>query len=542
MSCLIHAATRQQIPESQTGPSTNTDNSATVSKLSCTAVDSLSHPSGNVQTIGVQPMNVDGDTPTLRPLAPRSADQPASSAIDITAARTSHPPDHPPQVQVSVSAHQALPNMVQMLGDRLGDCVTNAIKSSMAAHTDAVVKGVVEALPKGKGNHVASTESGRDDEDEITSERPRNLRSSGRKSKGPRGAANFLHVSDCCTLRLTHHSYPLLTGIQHAFRIFLRSKGLLPSKNDPLPTQVSEDVLRSFDRDGQPTPDITNVRLDWTASLIKSKWNKQTTGLLAEAFLLALQAGEYPEVKYDSKTMTIDSLTKMCAEKLNRVHERAHFSRVASETIDETILQAIHERPQRQLTRSRRNTRRQNVCHYGDVHLFTVSLLITQTYKRRQRIVAENGNTDPELWSQIRKVLNRLDVQGMSSDESDDEYSRAPIVNPRPQKRLRRVRLQWLNQQITDLFVAVETYDKTSIQHYLRRGNLPLYRDPIAKQINTERRAIPCLPRNWYDDNWFKGLHHLDQMLLGAAAEEPIPVLVCTSYLSHYMYSPDYKF
>jgi hypothetical protein len=123
-------------------------------------------------------------------------------------------------------------------------------------------------------------------------------------------------------------------------------------------------------------------------------------------------------------------------------------------------------------------------------------------------------------------VLNRLDAQGMSSDESDGECVKTATVNPRPQKRLRRVRLQWLNQRISDLFIAVETYDKTSIQLYLRRGNSPLYRDPIAR-IDTARPPIPSLPRNWYDDAWFKGLHPLDQMLLGVAPEEPIPILVC---------------
>jgi hypothetical protein len=142
----------------------------------------------------------------------------------------------------------------------------------------------------------------------------------------------------------------------------------------------------------------------------------------------------------------------------------------------------------------------------------------------------EDNWDDSEIWSQVNKVLSRLDVAGMSSDESDDGYRRVPIVNPRPQKRLRRVRLRWLSPGISDLFAAVETYDKTSLRPeevHLRRGNLPLYRDPIAKRTDDKRPPILELPRNWYDDDWYKGLGRLGQLLIGAMPEQPIPVLVC---------------
>ena len=158
----------------------------------------------------------------------------------------------------------------------------------------------------------------------------------------------------------------------------------------------------------------------------------------------------------------------------------------------------------------------------------SVTHLITQTFKRRERIVADNWGGS-EIWSQVNKVLRRLDVAGMSSDESDDGYTRVPTVNPRSQKRLRRVRLQWLSPAISDLFAAVETYDKPALRPrevFLRRGNLPLYRDPTAKRTDDKRPPILELPRNWYDDEWYKGLGRLGQLLIRATPEEPIPVLV----------------
>jgi hypothetical protein len=157
-----------------------------------------------------------------------------------------------------------------------------------------------------------------------------------------------------------------------------------------------------------------------------------------------------------------------------------------------------------------------------------------QTFKRRERVVADNWGDNPAVWSKVNKVLKRLDIPGMSSDESDDEHVMTPTVNPRPQKRIRRVRLPWLNPEISDLFAAVETYDnRTTLQErFLRRGNLPLYRDPVAKRTDSKRQPLLGLPRNWYDDDWFRGLGRLDQRLMNAATEEPIPVLVCIDFPS----------
>jgi hypothetical protein len=252
---------------------------------------------------------------------------------------------------------------MQMLGDSLGDRVTDAITSSIAAQTEAVIKNIVEVLPKGRKHRIGPDESdAAEEEEEIIAKRTRKRGLTGRKLTGPKGHINFFHVSD---RPIYKGARVFITAAQNAFRSFLRSKGLLPLASEPLPPQVPIDVLQAFERDGQPIPDVTNIQLDWQTSLIKSKWNRQATCLLAEAFLCALQAGEYPEVKYSS-TMTLESVTKTCIRKLTRVLERAHLARVASETIDEDILRKIAEAPGRELIRSRRYTRRQNVCacHY----------------------------------------------------------------------------------------------------------------------------------------------------------------------------------
>jgi hypothetical protein len=245
-----------------------------------------------------------------------------------------------------------------MLGDRLGDRVTTAITSSMSAQTEAVIKNIIDALPKRK-RHTTSSDSEADEEEDIVIRKAKKQRSSGRRSTGPRGSDNFFHVSNFLIIDVVSHN---CGGIQSAFRTFLGSKGLLPSSREPLPPQVPADVLEAFSQDGQPTPDPENMQMDWAASLLTSPWNKLATGLLAQAFLVAVQAGEFPEVKYDAKTMNIASLTKYCVKKLARIHQRATFSRIASETIDENILREIEARPGRELVRSRRYSRRQNVC------------------------------------------------------------------------------------------------------------------------------------------------------------------------------------
>lgn len=95
-------------------------------------------------------------------------------------------------------------------------------------------------------------------------------------------------------------------------------------------------------------------------------------------------------------------------------------------------------------------------------------------YKRRKNTIGENTHRDPELWRRIGKVLKKIGRQGMSGDETDGQINRI--------KQMRRMRHPWLNPKITDLWVAVDSY-----QHAVDEELLVKKRD---------RRGNPGLPRS----------------------------------------------
>ena len=57
-------------------------------------------------------------------------------------------------------------------------------------------------------------------------------------------------------------------------------------------------------------------------------------------------------------------------------------------------------------------------------------------------------------------------------------------------------------------------------------GNAPLHRHYKPHSKNIQAKAIPHLPRNWYNDMWFRGLLTGQRMVLSMIADVEIPTLV----------------
>jgi hypothetical protein len=165
------------------------------------------------------------------------------------------------------------------------------------------------------------------------------------------------------------------------------------------------------------------------------------------------------------------------------------------------------------------------------IFLFHQTYVVLQTYKRRVDIVTLNRDSNPETWTRIHKVLLELDIDGMSSDESEDEEPR-PRRSDRDLKKVRRVSIEWLNPKFSALWASVETYENVPFDAILqRRGNAALSRELVARRVNKNRVPIIGLPRNWYDDDWYRSLQGFQQKKLCSRADEPIPDLVCDLFL-----------
>ena len=106
----------------------------------------------------------------------------------------------------------------------------------------------------------------------------------------------------------------------------------------------------------------------------------------------------------------------------------------------------------------------------------------------------------------------------MSSDESGQEGSGPPYyIKAR----------EWRNRDLI-LYLQMIDRDKPRINTYgnNRPGNPPRERQRISTASNSERKAIPDLPLNFYDKTWYAGLSHRDRALLRPKAVLRMPALV----------------
>ena len=71
---------------------------------------------------------------------------------------------------------------------------------------------------------------------------------------------------------------------------------------------------------------------------------------------------------------------------------------------------------------------------------------------RQRHIVNENRSRDPETWDSIRRIIDHLDIEGISGDETDTPPGAQPKV-------VRCMALPWLNPVISELFDCVESYN-----------------------------------------------------------------------------------
>ena len=116
----------------------------------------------------------------------------------------------------------------------------------------------------------------------------------------------------------------------------------------------------------------------------------------------------------------------------------------------------------------------------------------------------------------------------MSGEESDGEGSAR-------EKRLIRVPVQWINSELTDMFHTIDTWKSTVNNESMvnPRGNRPLARLPTSKEpaVGTPTRG---LPRNWYNETWFRAQSGPQKALLNPGPPRLVPLLVSAIHLIYF--------
>lgn len=109
----------------------------------------------------------------------------------------------------------------------------------------------------------------------------------------------------------------------------------------------------------------------------------------------------------------------------------------------------------------------------------------------------------------------------MSGDETDSP----PGIYP---KVLRRIEIPWLSPSISQLLHAVESYEPSLREENMRShiGNSSLRRYFEPRKKNNLAKPLAGLPRNWYSDEWFRGLSTGQRAILSPKNDVELPKLV----------------
>ncbi|KAG2094399.1 uncharacterized protein F5147DRAFT_779002 [Suillus discolor] len=436
---------------------------------------------------------MDQDIPTAVPLPPTNhvtSPKPVSG-LPVSSGRTKALPlpsiteshlGHLVNQQLSQISDQvvvpALKSAVDAMIPTLIDRIANEIKSihSTCSHNPRAHNS--RTRKRGGTSEEDDTSEPECDDDLTPSPR--------RKHPGKRGIKNHLH---------------------DVFRTYLREKRLLKYKSGPLPQSPPPQMVQAFNHDNENPPSLDNITIDWQDSLRSSLWNTEAVNLLVVDFQQKIQTGCYPLVIFDEDMMSLDDLRVLCIIKLRRTQQAYRDrNKIAGLADLQQREEATHELSSRSTRRQRLD--RLNTRKHG-------------TLERRRKIAEQNRQRNPQMWDTIRRIIDRLDVDGMSGDETDTPVGAKPKV-------VRRVALPWISPAITDLLHAVESYAPATYEENMTIpvGNTSLSRFMEARCTSKNSIAIARLPRNWYHDDWYKVNSTSARALLDVRKDFEIPRLV----------------
>lgn len=142
-------------------------------------------------------------------------------------------------------------------------------------------------------------------------------------------------------------------------------------------------------------------------------------------------------------------------------------------------------------------------------------------YERRAEIIDINLPDDAAVWGKVKLLHTALGKGGMSSDETDGEYTR------RIDKKVRRVHLSWRHPALATLYRHVDSYEEAHPLHLTEQGNhsLPRISEANASSLS-KRKPMTQLPKNLYNPEWMKTITRAQRSALRFKAPFEIPILV----------------
>ncbi|KAF8961278.1 hypothetical protein BDZ97DRAFT_1760015 [Flammula alnicola] len=237
--------------------------------------------------------------------------------------------------------------------------------------------------------------------------------------------------------------------------------------------QADETEVEAFENDEGPGPTPPYLP-DWFN--IKGAWNHA---------LLLLFMEEYAKQYTIENEEDQDVISKMFMDRLFRLRKNIkHVKRRAGETntqLSQRYL-AMHARVLRE---QRRNSRR------------------NETFETRSRITVQNRMAQrgeaKDSWEHLDSILETLGAGGMSSDESELDSDGRKVYYVKG--------MSWRRKTLTARMIIIDRdRNITTAYNNTRPGNPPRLRKRRNNPTDTARNALPGLPINFYDRNWYSQL------------------------------------
>lgn len=113
---------------------------------------------------------------------------------------------------------------------------------------------------------------------------------------------------------------------------------------------------------------------------------------------------------------------------------------------------------------------------------------------------------DLKVWDWLNKMLDYLEVEGMSSEESEEENHRTVY----------RVKIMTWRRDITDYLSLIDKQRNLIPGLFSNSGSkgVTKSRGQGAGFLISERAAVKGLPRALYDDRWFHSIGEQRQLTL----------------------------
>jgi hypothetical protein len=262
-----------------------------------------------------------------------------------------------------------------------------------------------------------------------------------------------------------------------------------------------------------PGPDIEPMSPNWDK--IDGEWNEELFRLFVAN---CKENGDGDEIGTDTDQYNIH---EMFMDRLQRLRNLIKRCQPKDNEDQEHYTARLKLRKKGDLKRQRHHSRRGEVSGNHDFttlgadqeQLFDVRLSITLGHLPDSPEDQEEDE-DTAIWKNSHMVLDALGAGGISSDESDTDDSGRPVY--------RTKNMVWRSRNILKKLMDIDS-DRNTTNAYgnTRAGNPPRVRKR-RDRLETSRKAIPGLPINFYDSNWYASLTPGQKRELSAKEEKSL--------------------